>query len=270
MTHLFEAKQNLPLGTKQLAEDTERRLYSGLRKTVNDWFDTVNKTTDVYDALAELRFNLYDWKGMAKADVKDNVQELYRRGLQAGAKETGEPVVEKLKKLNDTMYKDSGIMPAVDKFADETFDKISKIMLKYWDEDKGHRLFSEKRDIDSWMSDQRFRTEKMLRTETAKVANWGLIQSWGEDAGRDYYIYYWINPEDERSKTTSIIRKQGNPYSYNEIKFLYEHQIQKIGNFWEDDSYFQRCSIARRRVAYKNESNRFRGQEFNYKRTLPR
>ena len=110
----------------------------------------------------------------------------------------------------------------------------------------------------------------MLKTETARTANWGLLKAWNEDPDKYKFSYFWNSVIDERTKNISKMRYENNPYSLDEIKFLWEHQIQKIDKEYVSDVWNQRCWPSRELINYKYKSNRFRGQEFNFRRTLPK
>ena len=134
----------------------------------------------------------------------------------------------------------------------------------------GHRLYQEKRDIDSYMNKARNKTKLMLRTETAKMANFGMTKAWEKDEDKDKYRYYWNTIKDNRTKKISLMRKQGNPYTLVEILYLWEHQKQLVDGKWQNDSFNQRCGISRGKfkLDYNWKKNRFLGKEYEFKETM--
>ena len=267
--HLISPEQELPLGTKAIADIAELELYGGLRDTVNTWFDTVQTNSNPDSVLADLRLSLIKWADAEKTAQRNSLQKLYDRGLEAGIRQTGVPVEKKIKKVDYMIYRDTGIAPAIERLGNDSFQKIYGIVRKHFDIDKGIPLYRTKRNIDSWLREQRYQTRRMIKTETAKCANWGILKAWMEDPDRYHFIYNWEAVVDERTKRISKMRFSNNPYSADEINFLFNHQIQKIGNDWEDDTFNQRCYFSRQPVGYEYKSFRFYGQEFNYKRTFP-
>jgi hypothetical protein len=267
MASFISSDVNLPRGTRQLAKDAEFSLYHGLRDTVNSWFENVNHDTEPYSALADLRLSLVRWNVASKSNTSNTVQELYNRGLESGIKKAGLKKPEHSKDVHHLINRDSGMGPALDKFRDECYTNISKIMMKHIHNDK-HALYREKREIDSWLRKQRFQTRLMLKTEVAKIANLGLIESWSLDSDKYLYNYFWDAIVDERTKEISRIRKSGNPYTFDEIAWLWKNQEQLIGKRWQNDAYNQRCSISRMLVDTEFKGNRFSGRESEFSRTL--
>ena len=269
-THLHKPEAKLPLGSKKLAEQCELELYRGLRDRLDGWFDTVNKDSDPDEVISDLKMSLHKWAKDEKSQVRESIQQLYNRGLEAGIKSTGIPTKQPVKKIDYVIYRDIGISPAVNRFRDEAFDNISKIIRKHYDPSIGIPLYKTKKDCDSFLHKQRYQTRRMLKTETARTANWGLLKAWDEDPDKYKFNYYWQSVIDDKTKNISKMRYENNPYSFDECKFLWEHQIQKIGDKLINDSFNQRCYLSRGPIDYEFKSNRFYGQEFDYRRTLPR
>ena len=265
MSHMMQPVQKLPRGAKKLAESLELSLYSNLRKKVNDWFDSVEKDSDVDGSLSSLRLKLLDWNTIHKLTSKSDIQEFWQKGYLAGVSEASlEPSIQNKGYMAD---KDNGINPALDRLRDNVFKDISTSMVKY----RGQEipLYSLKRDIDSKLRGRRNDTRRILKTEVAKAANLGLIDAWGEDPERYSFEYFWNAVIDDKTKKISQIRKEYNPLTYDEIEFLWKNQSQLIdGNHWEDDQFFQRCSISRELGSSEHKGNRFATQRHEFRSTL--
>ncbi len=132
----------------------------------------------------------------------------------------------------------------------------------------GIGLFRLKRDCDSYLHNARYRTRLMLKTTTADFANKGVLKAWERDENKNFFEYSWKNPSDSRSKKISLVRKQGNPYSYSEISFLWKNQRQMIDGKMQSDVWNQRCSIFRgKRLEEEWIDNRFLGKENEFEST---
>jgi hypothetical protein len=267
--HLIGSEISLPLGTKSLADMAELELYGGLRDSVNTWFDGVSRESNIDSTVADLRMSILKWIQNERDIQRDSLQKLYDRGLEAGIRQTGVPVEKSVKKVDYMIYRDTGIGPAIDRLGNDTFKSLADIVRKHYDLEKGIPLYRTKRHIDSWLKDQRYQTRRILKTETAKCANWGMLKAWMEDPDRYHFMYKWEAITDERTKRISKMRYDNNPYSADEINFLFNHQVQKIGNEWENDTFNQRCFFSRSPISYEFKSFRFYGSEFNYQRTFP-
>ena len=270
MAHpLAPAGQKLPLGTKALSERIELSLYSGLRDVVNSWFGEVKKDSDPEYVLANLKFDLMKWRQAKRLELRKDLQELFVKGLEAGARQTGITTEMPIMKVNTAIIGDIGGLEAADRFSDTVFDIAKKVIKQHYDMEKGLGLYRTKRDLDSQLHDQRYKTRQILRSETAKLSNWGLLKSWEADDNKYNYNYFWNAILDKSTKNISKIRKEMNPLTIDECKYLWENQEQLLEKGWESDSHNQRCSISREPRSDKYEGNRFAGREHEFRRTLP-
>ena len=65
-----------------------------------------------------------------------------------------------------------------------------------------------------------------------------------------------------------MIRAQGNPYSFSEIKFLWLNNEQLVDSKWQMGAINCRCTITRSPSDDEFAGNRFEGQENLFKRTV--
>jgi hypothetical protein len=263
--HLIGPEQNIALGAKQLAENLERDLYTSLRKTVNEWFGGVTPTTDMDDAMVSLRKQLIRWNQNLSKDTLTGLHDLVDLGVKAGVRKSKVPVPMKFyNKVNVTSFSQKGIMPAIQRFSDDVFVKASSAAKK-------HKMgsFRQKRAVDSELRKMRNRTKLMLRTEASRWGNLGMLEAFNYDPEKYRYKYYWRNPLDARSKTISKMRAKGNPYNLDSLLFLWKNQEQMIDGKWENDVFYQRCSIYRGEKMDKEwKGNIFSGREAEFRESL--
>jgi len=264
-SHLIGSEQYLPLGAKDLAGNLERDLYLSLRKTVNSWFMDLDETTNVNDALISLKKDLVKWNQDISKDTLIGLHKLIDLGVKAGVRKTKIPVSQKFyNKVNVTSFSEKGLMPAIQRFNNDAFDDISKSIKK-------HKMASYrmKREIDSELKKMRPRTKLILKTETARFGNLGMLEALNEDPEKYFYAYYWKNPLDSRTKEISKMRAEGNPYSFSEITWLWKNQEQLINNKWQADQYNQRCYISRGKKLDKEwKKDRFTEKELEFHGTF--
>ena len=261
---LIGPEHTLPRGSKKMANDSERELYRGLRKTVNTWFEDVQKDTNAQHALEVLKAELIKWADDSKADSAGTIQKLYDLGLEAGVRKGK----LKEKSIRTMVNKANGIGPAIDNFRDSCLRNITSIMKQHV-HDGEHALYREKRHIDSWLRKQRYQTRLMVKTEVAKIANFGLVEGWGDDTNKYMYNYFWNTVEDDRTKEISRLRKSYNPLTYDEVAFLWKNQEQLMPNGkFMGDQWNQRCSISRQEINKEFTGNRFIGHEGEFRRTM--
>ena len=265
-SHLIGSATKLPRSTKQLADESEFYLYSGLRNSINRWYADIDESTDMDEALANLKLSLYKWANQEKSNTRESMQSLYDRGLKAGEKAANVQVVKPTKKIDYAVYHETGVAPAIDRLGEEAYNKLSNIIKKYPDNISSFKV---KKECDKFLKANRYQTRRMIKSQVSSMANFGLLKAWSEDDNKFKYKYYWNSVGDNRTKTISKQREADNFYSYKELEFLWTHTLQKFGDKWENDAFNQRCSISREPIDYENRSYRFTGQEDNYQRTLP-
>jgi len=264
---LIPTEQKLPRGSKTIAENIERHLYRNLRKTVNQWFDTVDYNSNIDDAIVNLKMSLMEWGQVSKMSTNSDVGDLYNIAYKAAMKKANLPKPTISLGVTHLTDKENGMNPAIDKFRDDIIRKISSIMKDQEDKER-IPLYRTKRAIDSFLHKERTTTELIVKTETAKIANFGLIEAWGDAPNNYMYNYFWNSIEDDRTKPISRIRKEYNPLTYDECKFLWTHQEQLIGKSFMADQYNQRCSISREKIDKEFKGNRFAGRESEFRRTI--
>jgi hypothetical protein len=257
-----------PIGSKALGEKIEYDLYYSLKDVVDKWSNALEEKSDINKSILDLKKQINDWSNQSVSNQLQNMHDLFSKGVNAAERSTGIKSGEKLyHDINYNIFRKTGIGGAIDRLANDTYNELSGILLS-----KARRnvlpLYTIKRKVNSFLEKSRDRTKLIVRTETAKFANSGLVKAWGVDPEKRKYRYYWTNPSDSRSKKISTLRKAGSPYSYDEIKFLWSHQTQMIDGKLAEDFYNQRCSIVRgEKLDTEWADNRFIGKESEFEET---
>ncbi len=268
----FDSQQVIPLGAKTLGKRVEMSLYNSLQDNILKWLYTMNTNTNITKAKMDLKSNLIKWQVNATKDISNDMQTLFEKGLKAGVAKSGVKIDKKYYgDVTNILNKSKGIIPAIENFQNQMYDKVNRILIKNYNEvKKSFDLDKINKEVSFLMGSQRYRTELMIKSEIASLSNYGMLKAWENDPDRNKYRYYWKSVIDDRTKPISRIRKQGNPYSFEAIKFLWEHQKQKINGHWENDRFFQRCGIARGKykLDFNWKKNRFLGKDNEFKETL--
>lgn len=268
----FDPSESLPYGAKTLGTNIEKSIYNGLRNAIDTWYMNVTKNTSLDKLKLDLKASLLKWQADSTTQVSNDIQKLFEKGIKAGVKQSGVVVEQKYyDNINYEINRETGIVPALENFQNQIYDKVSGILTKNYNEVKNILPVQKtKDDINSYIADQRYRTELMIKSETASFAHYGMLKAWDNYSDKAKYRYYWKAIIDKRTKPISIIRKQGNPYTFEDIKFLWTHQKQKINGKWMNDKFFQRCGIARGKykLDYNWTVNHFQGKESDFEETL--
>jgi hypothetical protein len=223
--------------------------------------EMLNGVTDIVD----------QWAKDIGSQISLAFDNLYRMGLKAGILDSGirstvgianELVLEFVRQHPNT------IAAKVVLFSGDLKAKMNKIISSsftadYDDYDLNHII----KDLKKEVKGQRYQLERIARTETAAISNAGRLLGWSKDDEKYFYKYHWNNVRDGRSKEISLIRGSGNPYTYDEILFLWQHQKQMVGDKWQDDTFNQRCSVSRSPINDEFMGNRF-SNSIGYEETM--
>jgi hypothetical protein len=231
-----------PKGAKTLGKQIEARLYFSLQDILEEFFDQLPPDTTLNQAIRVLNQKLDEWQGKVSESAKTNLNELANLGFKAGVIDTG---VHVAMGLTDKMALEwlanqpTGFIPALKTFGEDIRkrfeDKISRAYAG--DPNVPFNLKSMATEMQKETLGQRYKIERIIRTETAKVSNMGRLLAWEQDPDRNDYEYHWDAALDNRVKDISLQRWRNNPYTFDQIKQLWLNQ--------DVDSYNQRCSISR-------------------------
>ncbi len=251
-----------PKGAKVIGKQIEADLYGSLLKSVEQYLDGLPISTTRSEMVNGVSDIVDQWAKEVGDKVSLAFDNLYRMGLKAGILDAGirsttgianELVLEFIRQHPNT------IAAKVVLFSDDLKTRMNKVISSsftadYEDYDLNHII----KDLKKEVKGQRYQLERIARTETASISNAGRLLGWSKDEEKYLYKYHWNNVKDGRSKEISLMRGEGNPYTYDEILFLWQHQKQMIGDKWQDDTFNQRCSLSR-----SPNDEEFRGNRFS-------
>jgi len=268
----YDPSQVLPLGARTIGRDIEKNLYDNLRKTIDNWYMTLNEKSALDQVKVDLKSSLLKWQANSNATISNDMQKLFEKGIAAGVRQSGVKIDQKaIEGINNQLNKPIGIIPALEHFQNQLYGKVSRAVIKNYDmENRTLPIQKTFDDITQIMIDQRYKTQLMIKSEVASLSHYGMLKAWEQDSDSKKYRYYWKAVIDGRTKAISVVRKQGNPYTFNEITFLWKNQEQLINGRWENDHFFQRCGLAKGRfkLDYNWKKNRFLGKENEFKETM--
>lgn len=206
--------------------------------------------------LAVMNRQMSAWGEVVVEQGMPIVTQLYQTGLAAGAAEVGFSFDSTAADVNAVRYlatKPNGLVPALQNFVEEERTAAEKIIRESFagGEEGIFDLPVMTKKIQARVGKERFRIERLVRTETSKIVGQGRLQVWAEDPDRDMYLYHWIPTLDGRHKDISKLFGEGSPYTFDRIKELWENPIATVRNRVtgvtevQNDVYNQRCTIAR-------------------------
>jgi len=76
------------------------------------------------------------------------------------------------------------------------------------------------------------RPRVMIRDQMARTYQAGIIEGYGATGNPQDYDYYWTGPEDERTTEICEDRKDGNPYTWDDVKELEYHPHIQCRHRW--------------------------------------
>jgi len=240
----YDPNQALPLGARTIGRDIEKNLYHNLRNSVDNWYMQLTDKSALDQARVDLKASLLKWQADSNASMSNDLQKLFEKGIAAGVRQSGVNVDQKaIENINTQINQPRiGLIPALEHFQNQLHGKLSRALVKNYDfETNTLDIKKADEEITQIMIDQRYRTQLMVKSEVAAISNYGMLKAWDYDGEKDNYRYYWKAIVDNRIKPISLVRKQGNPYSYNEITFLWKNQEQVINGKWMNDKFFQRA-----------------------------
>jgi hypothetical protein len=228
----------------------------------NDFLDKVQPKTPQHEIIHGLGDVIEKWARDMSLTMSEAFDKLYKAGFFAGVISTGVvPAMSLADELALRLLKTdpNRLGGKIKLFSQDVTSRFNKIISQaYTPEGKFslHGMMKEMREV---VPAQRFQIERIIRTEVASVSNIGRLLGWSEDPNRYFYDYLWNSTYDNRMKMISLIRANGNPYTFDEIKHLWENQAQTVQGKIMNDVYNQRCSLSRTPIDFERKGNRFNG-----------
>lgn len=269
MPKLIEGKQ--ARGVKTLGKSVEFKLYHDLKDMMEKYLSSLEPTTTKEDAIDGLISKLEEWKKKNASIISESVNNLYRLGFAAGVVDSGLGVkFDAIDRMAIEWLKShpNGILPVLTKFSDDIRLKFANIIEEHYLMPGALDLRGMTNDMLKVTSTERWKLERIIRTSVATISNSGRLFAWSDDPYRNNYEYIWNAVPDNRAKPISIRRWKGNPYSYEEIEFLWYRQAEMIEGKVQNDVFNQRCTISRSPIDTELRQFRFAGSEGDYIETF--
>lgn len=262
---------NQPRGTKKIGKQAETSLYNSLQDKVDNYLDSLSGSETQDQVLEGVRKALDDWKTNNLPLIKKTFEELFRRGLQAGVM-AGGGILDRGDKLVLDLLRNSDyrLGSSIELFVEETATRYSNIIKEAFGPNQEFNLKKLVGDMDQAVPADRFKLERIARTEVGQTAGLGRFWGWEQKAEEKYsYEYFWNSTPDNRRRKMKELRSASNPYTYDEIWFLWTHNKQYVpGVGWQMGAINCRCTASRSPVEKEFVGNRFKGQEGRFERTL--
>lgn len=252
-----------PIKSKTLGKKVEVTLYGGLLREVKKYLAKIHPGMTQTEVLAGVEDLVDRW---TKAQIKatdDVFKELHTKSFLAGAAAAKVAPVLKIADrfaLEWLTRNPDRMGSQIRTFGGAIVEDFRGIIADSFGPEGSYSVDELSNRMLDTVETERYKLERIVRTEVAGVSGLGRLMAFSKDPEKYFYEYLWINPSDHRSKEISKKRVKGNPYSWDEICFLWSHQ----GETMEDgrielDIYNQRCSIARRPIYEELKGNRFEG-----------
>lgn len=251
---------NFPKKSKKLGSQIESNLYSSLVEKVNKYLNSLPKSATQAEAIYGVMDIVQAWEKEASVTVSAAFDELYSRGFISGIVSTG---VQNTVGLSDVLVMNwikqnpNSIGSKISEFSEEVIDKFSDVISQSYSSEGDFSVNSMVKKLQKIVPAERFKLERIVRTECAFTSNVGKLYAWSKDPDRFWYEYNWNASPDNRAKPISLWRMKNGPYSFFEICYLWSHQEQEINGKVYADQYNQRCSCSRRPSDREIKGNRF-------------
>lgn len=257
-----------PRGAKSVGRQLEADLYRGLNDRMDAYLTALSVDKPQHEIVNEVDDLVRQWQQQVSADLDKAFEELYQRGFMAGVLDTGVRPAEKTADRNALAFiraNPNRIGSRIKIFASGLVEKFRPIIAGAYTAEGTYSLRALYDQMKEVVPAERYKLERIVRTETASVSNNGRISAWEQDPYKYFWDYHWNASPDNRVKLISMWRMNHGPYTLDEIKFLWEHQGQVIAGKQWWDMYNQRCAVSRSPRDDEWKGNRFEGsQEFVY------
>lgn len=202
--------------------------------------------------LREIDMAIAEWTPQVLRDAMPIIFQLYGVGLKAGIGEVGVVMASDLPDpaaIEAIARSPHGFVPALENFIEEERKFAERVITQSFTGEQAFDLDEVVKTIESRVPKEKWRLERLVRTETSKIAGFGRLTAWEADPKRDWYLYHWIATIDGRQKKVSEKFMREGPYSFEKIKALWENPVARVyvDGKWIDqnDAFNQRCTIAR-------------------------
>jgi len=262
-----------PYGSKQIGKNIEMELYNSLQEAIEGYLNSLTGSETQSEIVHSVQEVVQKWQVGNQDAIGKSFTELFRRGWLAGVAASGVKPTFDLIDANALEIIANGpyrIGERIKLFGDETVKKFANAVGKAYTPEGDFSLEAIVKDMQGIVKTERYKLERVARTETAVISNLGRLFAWEKEGEPRYsYNYIWRHTPDNRAKEISKHRATYNPLSFDEALFLWHHQKERLPNGKvETDSFNQRCTLSRtpRNDAYRG--NRFLSRIQDFERTI--
>ena len=261
---------NQPSGAKQIGKFIELSLYQDLWKTINTYIGNITSGQSQTEILNGVYNTIDEWVTKKAPEVDTAFEALFKRGFAAGVVSGGGALKTEDKNAMEILKQGKyRIGERIVQFASDTVDRFSDVITKSFTPEGTFSLEALTKDMSEIVPATRGSLERIARTETGQVSQIGRLWAWENDSDRYFFKYRWQSTPDNKRREMKKMRSAGNPYSYDECKYLFSHNEQRLPNgVWQQGSINCRCSISRTTSDEEVKGNRFVGQEANFRKTM--
>ena len=247
----LSAQQKLYQSLKQLHQQGVDLLTNNLKAIIG-----AVEGMSLVAALKVITDTFVDWGTQVVEQTGPLVANLYGTGIKAGASEVGfstdfgatlaDPVT-----LDYLATQPEGLVPTLQGFVEDERAAAEQIIRAAFEEETPFDLDVVVNTLQARVPKERYKLNRIVRTETSKLVGMGRLAAWEADPQRDMYDYHWIATLDGRHKDISEKFMKDGPYAFEEVKKLWENPVatvknRKTGKMEEqNDAYNQRCTLAR-------------------------
>lgn len=267
---LTKAKQLT--GAVTTGKQIELKVYNSFNKRMQKYLASLKGNEPKSQVIRGLQEEIRLWQKEIEPETKAAFAELFKKGIQAAAISTGVAAV--LGKADEAALKVLAMGPyrigeRISLFGDNEVKMFEKIIHKAYTKEGVFNLDFLTNEMNKAVPEEKWKLERIARTETASVSGLGRLFAWKQDPDKEFYIYKWSVAGDNRMKEISKLRASYGDLSFDEAEFLWLNQEQELPNGkWQNDIFNQRCVLVRIPSNEKKVGNRFIGIEDKFKRTF--
>lgn len=259
----FKIPGDHPKKARILGKQIESSLYKSLMDKVTICLNTISATDTQTEVLNKVLDTITKWQIATIGTMTSSFEELLHRGIIAGQIDSGVKVAFDLVDENaiEILRQDpKRIGSRIKIFSNDIIEKFRDIIANSYGPEGEFSLSPMVKKMSEVVDTQRYKLERIVRTETSSVSNLGRLWAWNQDPDKYFYEYHWNAMPDNRVKYISLWRMKNGPYTFDEIAFLWENQEQDFTDLGIiNDVFNQRCAVSRfpRNEAFKG--NKFKG-----------
>jgi len=268
-----------PFQAGVIGRGIELRLSGTFQDAINSYLEglTGNETEEeIFNGIGDV---VDQWVALNLQPVDQVFDNLFRSGFMAGQISVGGALGEwdesRLEMVSNGRYR---IGNRIKVFGDNLVKQFSKIITEAFRPGARFELAKFVEDMGEVAPANRYQLERIGRTEVSQVSQLGRLARFAEDPDRYFFDYFWRSTPDARRRAMKVERTAGNPYTYNEIVFLWTHNWQKSlsartrsnPDGWQMGAINCRCTVTRRPRVSNDESrgDRFAGRESDFRKSV--